>query len=278
MKRIAALTMVRNDSFFLRKWVEYYGRELGRENLYVYFDGLDQEIPEFCDGVNARCVEKIGNTVMSGDKGRIRFLSGEAKKLFEKGYEILIGGDGDEYLVVDPRSGKSLAEYLSDARTEGTLSGLGLDFGQKMGEEKELTLAEPFLTRRHYAQIGTRYTKTSVLFEPLEWGSGFHRVKGQNFHIGRDLYLLHFGYSDMKMIESRLGDKDRVGQGWEKHMKKRSRTIRYVSSLPARGFEKWISIARRIETLVRPPYAWNKPGLLGMRIVVRIPERFADVL
>ena len=33
MKHIAALTMVRNDEFFLRKWVEYYGRELGRENL-----------------------------------------------------------------------------------------------------------------------------------------------------------------------------------------------------------------------------------------------------
>ena len=36
MKRIAALTMVRNDDFFLRKWVEYYGSELGKENLYIY--------------------------------------------------------------------------------------------------------------------------------------------------------------------------------------------------------------------------------------------------
>ena len=34
-KRIAVITVVRNDDFYLRKWVEYYGRELGRENLYV---------------------------------------------------------------------------------------------------------------------------------------------------------------------------------------------------------------------------------------------------
>ena len=43
MKKIAAITMVRNDDFYLRKWVQYYSRELGgRENLYVFFDGLDQ--------------------------------------------------------------------------------------------------------------------------------------------------------------------------------------------------------------------------------------------
>ena len=46
-KKICALTMVRNDDFNLRKWVEYYGRELGRENLYIFFDGTDQIIPEF---------------------------------------------------------------------------------------------------------------------------------------------------------------------------------------------------------------------------------------
>lgn len=33
MKRIAVLTMARNDDFFLHKWVEYYGRELVKENL-----------------------------------------------------------------------------------------------------------------------------------------------------------------------------------------------------------------------------------------------------
>ena len=31
--------MVRNDEFYLRKWVEYYGAQLGRENLKIYFDG-----------------------------------------------------------------------------------------------------------------------------------------------------------------------------------------------------------------------------------------------
>ena len=44
--------MVRNDEFFLRKWVENYGRELGKENLYIYYDGLDQVPGDFCGRAN----------------------------------------------------------------------------------------------------------------------------------------------------------------------------------------------------------------------------------
>ena len=41
---IAALTMVRNDDFFLGKWIEYYGSLLGKENLFIYVDGLAQTL------------------------------------------------------------------------------------------------------------------------------------------------------------------------------------------------------------------------------------------
>lgn len=269
--------MVRNDHFFLEKWVEYYGHEFGRENLYVYFDGKDQEIPSFCEGVNCQIVEKIGNTVRSSDKGRIQFVSEMARRLFESGYELVVGGDADEYLVVDPRCRQTLAEFLGSKKIKYTLSGLGLDFGQKEGEP-DLSLDRPFLTQRKYAQIGTRYTKASVIGRACEWGSGFHRVEGHNFHIAKDLYLMHFGYSDLKMITDRLSDTDRLGQGWERHMKKRSRTIRLVNSLKARNFDRMTARARMAETLLRPPYAWNKPALFGLKIVVRIPERFSDAL
>lgn len=278
LKKIAAITMVRNDHFFLHKWVDYYGSQLGRENLYVFFDGMDQEIPDFCEGVNARAVEKIGHTVVSSDKGRINFISAQAAQLFKQGYDLVIGGDADEYLVADPATGKTLAEFLSDAKIKVSMSGLGLDFGQKMNEESALSIDKPFLSRRHYAQIGTRYTKASVIASPCKWGSGFHRVKYHNFHIAKDLYLMHFGYSDIQIIESRMTDRDRLSQGWEHHIRKRSRTIRLVTNLKARSFEFWTKFARRCETLIRKPYAWNKPGLFGLRIIVNIPDRFNDIL
>lgn len=270
--------MVRNDDFFLRKWVEYYGTQLGKENLYIYFDGTDQIIPDFCEGTNAHLHEKIGTQLVAAEKGRLKFLSSQAAGLLGSGYDLVIGVDADEFLIVDPKLGKSLPQYLSEQKISTSLSGLGLDFGQKLGEEADISGASPFLEQRHYAQIGTRYTKPSVLAHPLRWGSGFHRIKGHNFHIAKDLYLFHFGYFDMKRIQDRFNDKSRLAQGWEKHLKKRSRTIRLVTNLKARDFDSWTRFARCCQTVVRPPYAWNKPAMFELRIVVRIPERFSKLI
>ena len=117
MKRIAAVTMVRNDDFYLRKWVEYYGAQLGRENLYIYFDGLDQVIAPFCEGTHAELVEKIGTQVVEAEKGRLKFLSGKAAALLSSGYDLVIGVDADEFIVPDPKLGKSLVEFLSVSNT-----------------------------------------------------------------------------------------------------------------------------------------------------------------
>ncbi len=277
IKKIAAVTMVRNDDFYLKKWVEYYGSRLGKENLYIYFDGTDQVIADFCKGTNAELVEKIGSQVVEAEKGRLAFLSGKASWLLEKGYDLVIGVDADEFIVVDPKLGVSLPEYLSSLKITSSISGLGVDFGQKLGEEADITEDEPFLKQRHYGQLGTRYTKPSILAKPLRWGSGFHRIKGHNFHIAKDLYLFHFGYFDMKRLRDRFQDKDRLAQGWGKHMEKRSRTIRLVTDKKARNFDKWTKIARRVQTLCRPPYALNKPAMFEAKIIVRIPERFQEI-
>lgn len=278
MKRIAAVTMVRNDDFYLTKWVQYYGKALGKENLYIYFDGTDQTIGDFCQGTNAYLVPKIGSQVVEAEKGRLKFLSGKAAELLANGYDLVIGVDADEFLVVDPKRGVSLSEFLSDLDVDVSVSGLGLDFGQKLGEEADITSDKPFLRQRSYALIGTRYTKPSTVAKPCVWGSGFHRIKGHNFHIAKDLYLLHFGYFDMKRIQDRFADKDRLAQGWGKHMKKRSRTINVVSSKKALDFDRWTTFARICQSVVRPPYAWNKPAMFNLDIVVRIPERFRDLV
>ena len=278
MKRIAALTMARNDDFYLRKWVEYYGTQLGRENLYIFLDGLDQVVGDFCAGTHAQAVEKIGSQVIEAEKGRLRFLSGKAAELLSGGYDLVIGVDADEFIVVDPKLGLSLPAYLSTLRIKDSVSALGLDFGQKLGEEEEIREDEPFLHQRHYAQLGTRYTKPSIIAKPLVWGSGFHRIKGHNFHIAKDLYLFHFGYFDLARIQARYTDKDRMDQGWGEHMHKRSRTIRLVTEKKALDFDRWTRFARRCQTVCRPPYAWNKPGMLELKIVVRIPDRFRDLV
>lgn len=278
MKKIAALTMVRNDRFFLKKWVDYYGRELGKENLHIFFDGLDQEIEPFCEGTKTQLVSQIRGNIVSTDKERIVFLSERAAELLASDYDIVIGVDVDEFIVVDPKAGKSLREYLSEARIRTSISALGMDFGQKIGEEGDITDELPFLNQRQYARIGTRYTKPSVISRPCRWGSGFHRIKRHNFHIAKDLYLFHFGYFDKRLTEERMNDADRLSQGWGKHMDRRARTIRLATECKARDFDVWARFARICQTIVRQPHSWNKPAMFNLNILVRIPERFRDIV
>ena len=278
MKKIAALTMALNDDFYLRKWVEYYGAQLGRENLYIYLDGLDQVVAPFCEGTHAQAVEKIGNQLVAAEKGRLRFLSERAAALLSAGYDLVIGVDADEFLLVDPRLGLSLPDYLSRLDIRTSVSALGVDVGQKLGEEEAIREDRPFLRQRHYARLSTRYTKPSVLAAPLTWGSGFHRIKGHNFHISKDLYLFHFGYFDLGLVQARLQDQDRTAQGWGKHVSKRAKTIRLVTERRAREFDRAARCARVFQTLCRPPYAWNKPAMMERVVIVRIPDRFQDLV
>ena len=276
-KRICALTMVRNDEFYLRKWIEYYGNQLGRENLYVYLDGKDQEIPEWCNGVSVVAVDKIPGQVIEAEKGRLDFLSKTAADLLKR-YDLVIGTDADEFLIVDPELGISLVEYLSKSEIKVSLSGLGIDVGQHTGEESDITSDIPFLEQRHYARLSTRYTKPCVIAKPVRWGRGFHRVKGHNFHFGKGLYLFHFGYFDLGRIKARFEDPSRRQAGWTKHLEKRSKTIKLVTERKSRDWNVWTKVARIIQTVCRPPYAWNKPAMFNSVIIVRIAERFKNIV
>ena len=269
-KHIAAITMARNDTFFLSRWIEYYGREIGTENLYIYLDGTDQDIPE---NAGAAHITKLPHTDMSrsaGDKYRIGKMSDLANKLLKK-YDIVIGCDCDEFLIVDPALNTSLAKYLSNTEIHTTLSGLGLDVGQHLTHEKPLDSSKPFLAQRAYALLSTRYTKPVVINRPVRWGSGFHSINGHNFHIDPNLYLLHFGAVDMEMLVAKAASR---GPDWVNHLRRRGNgTINDVTNRPAHG-EKWLKIARIMQRIFRPIYAWDKPGMLGIKRIVKIPNRF----
>ncbi len=275
MKRIAAITTVRNDEFFLRKWVKYYGEQLGEENLYVFLDGKDQKIPSWCPNVNVEAIDKLPGKIVEMEKIRAAFMSSQAARLLET-YDMVIGTDGDEFIIVDPALGMTLPEYLSTLPDYPCYSGLGIDVGQNTNCEGVINEDELLLNQREYALLDTRYTKASILAKPIDWGSGFHRVRKYNYHIVKDLYLFHFGSFDLKKIEDRFKDKERTTA--KRHVAKRARTITIVSKAKIRSWEKWVPLARKIQTCIRPPYAWNKPGMFKMHIVVRIPERFRNLV
>lgn len=270
LKRIAAITMARDDDFFLTRWVAYYGKNFGTENLYILLDGTDQNAPKNAGNAHITKLPHIPMSRSSGDKYRIQKLTQLAHKLL-KNYDIVIGCDSDEFLIVDPKTKQTLSEYLSNKKINNTLSGLGLDVGQHLSQENELDKDAPLLEQREYALLSTRYTKPVVINKPVIWGSGFHSIKHHNFHIDKNLYLLHFGAVDMKILEDKAKKR---GTDWLNHLQRRGNgTINAVTNIEPSS-EKWLKIARILQTCVRPIYALRKPAMFGIKRVIKIPARF----
>ncbi|MBP5794819.1 MAG: glycosyltransferase family 2 protein [Alphaproteobacteria bacterium] len=269
-KKIAAITMARDDEFFLSRWIAYYGKQFGTENLYIILDGTDQKTPKNAGNAHITKLEHETMSRAAGDKYRIGKLSELATKLL-KTYDIVIGCDTDEFLIVDPNTNLNLSEYLSNKKIKTTLSGLGLDVGQNLKSEGELDTQAPFLEQRQFALLSTRYTKPVVKTIAAPWGSGFHSIRHHNFHIDKNLYLLHFGAIDLKMLERKAAAR---GADWLNHLRRRGNgTINAVTNSKIKS-SKWLRIARISQTYMRPIYALRKPAMLGLKPVVKIPARF----
>ena len=269
-KKIAAITMARDDEFFLSRWIAYYGKQFGTENLYIILDGTDQKTPKNAGNAHITKLEHETMSRAAGDKYRIGKLSELATKLL-KTYDIVIGCATDEFLIVDPNTNLNLSEYLSNKKIKTTLSGLGLDVGQNLKSEGELDTQAPFLEQRQFALLSTRYTKPVVKTIAAPWGSGFHSIRHHNFHIDKNLYLLHFGAIDLKMLERKAAAR---GADWLNHLRRRGNgTINAVTNSKIKS-SKWLRIARISQTYMRPIYALRKPAMLGLKPVVKIPARF----
>ena len=277
MKKIAVITMARNDEFFLNRWVKYYSEQFGEENLYIYLDGLDQKTPSEAGRVNVQIIEKQGIKVVEAEKRRLAFLSNRAAELFTNGYNLVIGCDSDEFLIVDTNTGKSLAEYLSSLKIKTSISALGLDVGQHLKKELPLDKTKPILPQRDYALINSRFTKTNIIAKPVRWGRGFHRVRRHNFHIDENLYLLHLGNTDYETLMKKYHLKDIIDRGEQAHFRRaKISVIHTISKKKAKENDKFFRFARIIQTFFRTIYAWNKPSMLKIRWVVKIPQRFKN--
>jgi len=276
-KRIAAITTVRNDSIFLEKWVQYYGEQLGIKNIYIFIDGHDQELPDSVKQANVLFLPHIPLKREKADRRRAKIMSELARGLFQV-FDAVIVTDVDEFLIVDPNTNDTLVEYLSKTNSHTSLSGLGLDVGQHVKLEKPLDLTKPFLSQRKFAHLSSRYTKPSVAFKPVTWGSGMHRIKGKNFHIDPNLFLFHFGMVDYQLSTGKTADSDRLKNNWTNHLARREQLFKIISESSPLLADDYFAQARSYQTWHRPLYAINKPGMIPGNPVIEIPERFNSII
>lgn len=279
-KRIAAITMARNDSFFLSRWLRYYAAQLGADNLYVLLDGLEQRLPdaERYPSVNVTNLEHQTLSRTKGDKHRIALINSLADQLLSaKGYDLIIGTDCDEFVIVDPALNQSLPDYLSSCDISVGLSPLGIDLGQRIPQEPAIDPAFSILAQRHYAVVSPRYTKASIKAIATPWGSGFHRLRRYGFTIAQGLYLVHTGNCDLELLKAKMQDGTRLEGGWKKHLGRRAKTIAATTHSSPRPADEVLPRARRRFERTRLPWARNKPAHIGAPIVVELPQRFREI-
>ncbi len=269
--------MVRNDTFYADKWINYYGAQFGYKNLYLFIDGEDQQSPKMSDKINCFQEPHIPMKRAKGDRYRARKISYFAQSLFKK-YEVVLAMDIDEFLVLDPNVEGSLSDYLLSNFQMDSISALGIDVGQHKNLEQPIDLNKPFLSQRRFAQVSDRYTKPIVAFKPLTWGSGYHRVKGKNFKVDEYLFLFHFGLVDLDTTLLKITDKEITEAGWSGHMDRRLALFQDILKGPVENTESFIVTARTYFNTTRKWYAWNKPSPIKGNAVIEIPDRFKSIV
>lgn len=191
-KLACAITMVRDDYFFLERWVRYYGEIFGRDALYVISHGGDKRVVEIAAGCNVIAIPGVFDE--SFDATRWRLLNGLGNGL--RGYfEFVLIGDVDEFVVVDPKTGLRLDEFLRKRRGKLTITPVGLELVHQP-EREGAPVDDAMLGPRRYARFTTAYSKPCIYNRPTDLSRGGHYAKDPELKLFRNLYLFHMRYAD----------------------------------------------------------------------------------
>jgi hypothetical protein len=83
---------------------------------------------------------------------------------------------------------------------------------------------------------------------------------------------------DYEISKQKMEDQSLLNAGWRGHLDRRYELFDLITKkVPVDG-DAFFKQARRRESIFRPLYALNKPGMLSEKPVVRIPERFRSIV
>jgi hypothetical protein len=227
MKRPACIfTKVYNEPRFFPVWLNYYSRWFEPQDIHVLHAlkpvrcGFDDWMPgaEFM----YYPMDEPGPHDMYLDSVRVMKMQ---RQLLEH-YEKVIYTDVDEILY----SPVGLAECIRQW-PGGVACAKGFevvhqwqsaqhshehDMGCWMGHEDPLDWSKPLLAQREWWYHSRTYSKPLLASVPVDWESGFHRVRGQAVNvISDDLILLHLHKIDYASAKDRQRSRLANEPGWQ---------------------------------------------------------------
>ena len=240
---MAAMTMVGGDHFFLKRWVEYYGKHLGREHLYVLSHGGDPEHAKIAEGCNVIYLPH-DPTRYCFNQRRWQMLSMFTSG-FTRYYNWVLTGDVDEIVVVDPDVSDNLVDYVKrfapDERPP-VISPLAIEMVHNPTLEPEpITDDRTILDVRRIYRLNANYKKPCITRNKITFAPGGHFADERRKFLDPHLFLFHLRFIDHDMTKDRLlvrkkmrlqqsgalEDSDRKVTGWDNAWK----TYEHLSTL-----------------------------------------------
>lgn len=201
MFKVAALTMVKDDAFFLERWVRHYAAQLGgREHLYVVTDGPEPELRAIAEGCSV-ILSPFDPAGEHFERRRWAMLQKLTEALAVK-YDCVITGDVDELVVVDPDTGcATLPDYLGRLENPPpSLAPFGVNMIHLPSREPD-PIGDTILGPRRHFETSALYTKPCVIFRPDEapLQIGGHARNGVPWNIATDLVTFHLKFVDREV-------------------------------------------------------------------------------
>lgn len=289
---LGVVTMVYEDYFFLERWYNYYRKQVGAENLYVFSHGNDPKHREIAAEANVMNLPR-DEIMFKFDRRRWRMLGNFATGLLDF-YNFMIVSDVDEIVVVDPIAAPTIVEYIH--QTYGAMKNAPRNISPLCLELIHLPEQEPLpiqdnktiLSRRRIFRPNKNYSKPCIVGGPVGFGPGGHRNTLGPRHLPEHLYTLHLKYFDQRTVEERgeekkklvvdagnIGSKYDTSHAWSRTQEAYEGIIASATlegeNIELPEFRK--AMLKQTERYSNQ-YVW---GPARSSTLYRIPERFSDV-
>ena len=193
--KLAALTMVYNESMMLPIWARHYARQVGADHCYVIDHGSTEPVLVL-PGMNILRLPRSPHD----DTRRARFMSKLSNSLLEY-YDWIIYTDVDELVIADPQKYNFLPNFCESLKSS-VVSAIGFDVQHVPFLEPSLRLDQPIGQQRGWARFTSAMCKPVLTCQPLDWTAGFH--SSNHVPTFSELYLFHLHWADHEIGLYRL--------------------------------------------------------------------------
>lgn len=204
---IAMVTMVRDDDFFLERWIKYYGDMFGKGSLYVINHGDQESVRDIASGCNLF-------PVTEGDRLKFTMLCWRTKngllKALRSWYDVVIVCDVDEFIVVDPDTGYDLRGWLEANPKKTVRTPLGMELIHYPEKEPDSIMEGPILGPRRFATVNLWYAKPCIVSRDIHLSRGGHYCTYKKLDMPDPLYLFHLKYCDFDLYVDTLNRRQEV--------------------------------------------------------------------